>query len=277
MFTFNRATALITGASVGIGEAFANELAERGSNLVLVARSADKLAKTADHLQRTYGISVTVIPADLGLPDAAERIVSELNNRKIRVDLLINNAGFGIFERFLDVPLAKQTSQIDLNVRALLALTHALAPGMVARNNGGIINLASSAAFQPLAGAGVYAASKAFVLSFSEALAQELGNTSVNVLAVCPGPVATQFYAAMNPSMNRDSMDKPATLVKEVLSAFDRGKRLVIPGKLSIRMTAFAVRFLPRRLVAKIAEGTTHRLNQTSNEKLSKSDVATTA
>jgi short-subunit dehydrogenase len=132
---------------------------------------------------------------------------------------------------------------------------------MVARRKGGIINLASSAGFQPLAGANIYAASKSFVILFSEALAQELDKQRVHVLAVCPGPVATAFFADNKPTIGRNQMDDPKSIVREVLRAFDAGKGIVIPGKFSIRLNAFAVRLLPRTLIARIAEGTTRKLN----------------
>jgi uncharacterized protein len=245
MFTYKNSTALVTGASAGLGEAFAEELAARGSNVVLVARSGEKLVKLAFRLERDYRIKATVIAADLAAARAADEVASELRRRAIQIDLLVNNAGFGVFERFLDYPLEKQMAQLDINVRALVSLSHAFAPAMVSRDKGGIINLASSAAFQPLAGASLYAASKAFVLSFSEALAQELSKTGVRVLAVCPGPVATQFYADMNPAIARNEMDQPRDIVRQVLKALDHGKRVLVPGKLSVRMTAFGVRFLP--------------------------------
>jgi short-subunit dehydrogenase len=188
-------------------------------------------------------------------------VIAEVKRRGIEIDLLVNNAGFGIFERFIETPLSRQMEQVDVNIRALVTLTHTFAQGMVARRKGGVINLASSAGFQPLAGANIYAASKSFVILFSEALAQELVKQHVHVLAVCPGPVATAFYADKNPALSRNQMDDPKSIVREVLQAFDKGKRLIIPGKLSIRMNAFAVRLFPRKLIAQIAEGTVHKLN----------------
>jgi uncharacterized protein len=261
MLTYKGSTALITGASGGLGEAFAEQLAERGCNLVLVARSEDKLKMVAQRLEQQHKIGTVVIAADLGSSAAVERVIAEVKTRGIDIDLLINNAGFGIFERFLETPLPRQMEQIEVNIRALVTLTHAFAPGMVARRKGGVINLASSAGFQPLAGANIYAASKSFVILFSEALAQELVKQRVRVLVVCPGPVATAFYADKNPALSRTQMDQPKSIVEEVLRAFDQGKRLVIPGKLSIRMNAFAVRLFPRKLITQIAQGTVRKLN----------------
>jgi uncharacterized protein len=261
MLTYKGSTALITGASGGLGEAFAEQLAQRGCNLVLVARSEDKLRAVAQRLERQYKIKAAVMAADLGSSAAVEQVIAEARKMGIEVDLLVNNAGFGIFERFLESPLERQMEQVEVNIRALVTLTYAFAPGMVARRQGGVINLASSAGFQPLAGANIYAASKSFVILFSEALAQELVKQRVNVLAVCPGPVATAFYADKKPAIGRNQMDDPKSIVREVLRAFDKEKRVVIPGKFSIRMNAFAVRLLPRKLVARIAEGTTRKLN----------------
>jgi len=261
MISYKGSTTLITGASGGLGEAFAKQLADRGCNLVLVARSEDKLKMVAQRLEQQYKIKAAVIAADLGSSAAVEQVIAEVKKRGIDVDLLVNNAGFGIFERFLESPLQRQMEQVDVNIRALVTLTYAFAPGMVARRKGGIINLASSAGFQPLAGANIYAASKSFVILFSEALAQELVKQQVQVLAVCPGPVATAFYADKKPAIGRNQMDDPKSIVREVLRAFDNGKRVVIPGKFSIRMNAFAVRLLPRTLIARIAESTTRKLN----------------
>ena len=258
-FAYKGSTALITGATGGLGQAFAEQLAERGSNLVLVGRSEDKLNALAQRLEQQHRISTTVLTADLASAADVDQLISKLDTKPI--DLLINNAGFGIFERFLETPLRRQMEQIDVNVRALVLLTHALAPGMVARNKGGVINLSSSAGFQPLAGANIYAASKSFVLLFSEALAQELVSTGVRVLAVCPGPVATGFFADKKPDITQNEMDHPQQIVEEVLRAFDRGKRVVVPGKLSIRLMAFTARLFPRALMAQFGESVVRKLN----------------
>ena len=261
MLAHNGPTALVTGASGGLGEAFAEQLAQQGYNLVLVARSEDKLKMVAQRLEQLHKIKTTVIAADLGSPAAVEHVIAEVKRRGVDIDLLVNNAGFGIFERFVETPLRRQMEQVDVNIRALVTLTHAFVQGMVARRKGGVINLASSAGFQPLAGANIYAASKSFVILFSEALAQELVKQHVHVLAVCPGPVATAFYADKKPAIGRSQMDDPQSIVREVMRAFERGKRVVIPGKFSIRMNAFAVRLFPRKLIAQIAEGTVRKLN----------------
>ena len=167
---FTGMTALVTGASSGLGEEFAKQLASQGCNLVLVARSEQKMNRLAETLRQDAKVQVDVIPADLSVAEAAQSVVDEVKRRGIHVDLLLNNAGIGLFENFLDTTLQRQIEQLDINVRSLLILTHGFAPGMVAARRGGVINLASSAAFQPLPGADVYAASKSFVLLFSEGL-----------------------------------------------------------------------------------------------------------
>jgi len=228
--------ALITGASSGLGEEFARQLAAWGANLVLVARSADKLKRLAAAVQRQWKVEVTVLPADLSSTEEVSRLISGVKNRGIKSTSWINNAGFGLFENFLATPLQPQMAQVDVNVRALVTLTHAFTPGMVAAKRGGVINLASTAAFQPLAGADIYAATKAFLLLFSEGLSLELEKSGVRVLASCPGPVATQFFAHMNPKLQANEMDQPATVVRDTLRAFGIGKRVAYPGKFLVRL-----------------------------------------
>ncbi len=260
-FPYQGSTALITGASGGLGEAFAEQLAERGCNLVLVSRSENKLRALARRLKERSHITTTVMTADLASADEVDQLISNLKNERIDVDLLINNAGFGLFQKFLDIPLERQMEEIDVNVRAVVSLTHALAPAMVARNKGGVINISSSAGFQPLAGANIYAASKSFVLLFSEALAQELAAAGVRVLAVCPGPVATGFFADKKPDLSRNQMDDPKEIVEETLLAFDRGKRVLVPGKLSVRLMALTPRLFPRALMVQFGENVVRKLN----------------
>jgi uncharacterized protein len=249
--TYQGTTALITGASTGLGEAFASALAAKGANLVLVARSEEKLNRLAETLRKEAKVEVTVLPADLSSAEAVERLIAAVNSRD------------GVFENFLDASFAKQEEQVEVNVHALVSLTYAFAPGMVAAHRGGVINLASTAAFQPLAGATVYAASKAFVLFFSEGLALELESTGVTVTAACPGPVATQFFVNMNPKLRAKQMDQPGPVVSEILRGFERGKKVVYPGKLANRMSTWGARFLPRNMILRLAAGVTKKLNQT--------------
>lgn len=255
-------TVLITGASAGLGEAFARQLAKQGANLVLVARSEDKLNRLAEALRGEANTQVTVLPADLSSPGAVDRLIAEVLSRDLKIDILVNNAGLGVFKDFLDTTLAEQVQQVDLNIRALVALTHAFAPGMVARHRGGVINIASTAAFQPLAGASVYAASKAFVLLFTEALSLELEKTGVTITAACPGPVATNFFAKMNPTLKSQQMDQPTPIVREILRGYERGKRVVYPGKPANRLGTWGARFLPRNMLLRLAVKTTKKLNQ---------------
>jgi short-subunit dehydrogenase len=255
-------TALITGASAGLGEEFARQLAQQGADLVLVARSEEKLSRLANELREHAAVQVTVIPADLSSSDDVERLVSAVKNRRLKIDLLVNNAGFGVFENFLETPLAKQMDQVGVNVSAVVALTHAFASDVIASRRGGLINIASTAGFQPLAGAAVYAASKAFVLFFSEALSLELEKTGVRVLVACPGPVATHFFAEMKPRLEARQMDQPRPVVAEILRAFEHRKRVVYPGKISVRLRTWGARLMPRNLILRLAAGTARRLNQ---------------
>ena len=255
-------TALITGASAGLGEVFARQLAQQGANLVLVARSEDKLKQLAETLRNQNNVQVTVLPADLSSPEAVNSLIAEVKSRGLRIDILINNAGYGVLEDFLATPFAKQIGQVDVNVRALVSLTYAFTPDMVAARRGGVINVASTAAFQPLAGATIYAASKAFVLFFSEGLALELEHTGVKVTAACPGPVATQFFDSMTPKLQAKKMDQPGPVVTDILRGFERGKKVVYPGKLAVRLTPLGARFLPRNLILRLATGVTKQLNQ---------------
>lgn len=259
---FRGMTAFVTGASAGLGEAFARRLAQQGANLVLVARSEEKLERLAETLRSTNEVRVVVLPADLSSAEAVDDLVAQTRSRDLRIDILVNNAGYGVFENFVDTSLARQIGQVDVNVRALVSLTYAFIPDMIAAHRGGVINLASTAAFQPLAGASVYAASKAFVLFFSEGLSLELEKTGVTVTAACPGPVATRFFESMKPNLLASQMDQPVPVVDEILHGFERGKKLVYPGKLAVRLNTLGARFLPRNMILHLAVGVTNKLNQ---------------
>ena len=257
--TYRGMTVLITGASAGLGAEFAGQLARQGTNLVLVARSADRLEALAATLRPA--VQVTVLPADLSAPDAVDGLIAEVRRREISVDILINNAGYGVFEDVLTGDPARQIGQIDVNVRALVALTQAFTPAMVERGRGGVINIASTAAFQPLAGATIYAATKAFVLFFSEGLSLELGRSGVTVTAACPGPVATDFFADMNPRLPARAMAQPARVVSDTLRGFERGQRIVYPGNAAVRLGTLGARLLPRATLLRIAATVTRSLN----------------
>lgn len=260
--TYSGMTALVTGASSGLGEAFAEQLAAAGANLVLAARSEDRLHELADRLRARYAARVIVRPIDLASAQALTTFAAEIERGDVMIDLLVNNAGFGIFEDVLAASLERQLAQIDVNIRALVTLARACAPAMVAAGRGGIINVASTAGFQPMPGAAVYAASKAFVVSFSQAFAYELREKNVRVTVVCPGPVATAFFANMNPRLSAEKMDQPATVVREALRAFAKGAATVIPGKIANRISAFGVRFMPPPLVLRVAANIARTMNQ---------------
>lgn len=244
-YDFKHKTVLITGASMGIGAEFARALAARGARSVLVARSQERL----DSLARELG-GATVITQDLSQPGAAKAVFDAVSARGLVVDVLINNAGFATFGAFADLPLATQREQVDLNVGALVELTHTFLP-VLERQAGGVIHVASTAAFQPLPYMAVYAASKAFVLSFSEALWGEYRARGVRVLALCPGATDTPFFerAGQSAAVGRKAM--PQAVVQRALRAFERGRSHVIHGA-SNYWTAQSSRFLPRESVLSI-------------------------
>lgn len=254
-FEYKGATALITGASSGIGEAFANILASRGCNLILVARSEDVLNDLAGDLHEAHGVTVDVMAADLSEAQNRDNIAEAAEALDRQVDLLINNAGFGTMGAFAKADGARERQQVDLNVTALTDLCHSFLPGMIERGNGGIINVASTASFQPIPYMAVYAASKAYVRSFSEALHAECKGRGVTVTALCPGPVATNFFAATE-SKEMDSMVKKVSgimmtadqVANDALDAMDHGKAVIVPG-MSNKLGALAASLTPNRMI----------------------------
>lgn len=248
-------TALITGASSGLGERFADSLARRGYSLVLTARREDRLKAVAAHAKELGAPTVEIISADLAARDSAAAICQHLRDAKIEIDYLVNNAGFGTSGRFARLPLEREIEEIDLNVTALVALTRMLLPAMVERRRGTIINVASTAAFQAVPFMSTYAATKAFVMSFSEGLAGELAGTGVTVSALCPGPVKTEFQAV---AKNADSRVPPFVyldaekVVEQGIAAAASGRTVHIAGLLNF-ITAESIRFIPRALVNRIA------------------------
>ncbi|MGH9353634.1 MAG: SDR family NAD(P)-dependent oxidoreductase [Terriglobia bacterium] len=224
------AYALVTGASSGIGECFARALAKRHSNLALVARSGEKLKALAEELSAAYAVKAETFALDLSEPGAAQKLVEMLKSRGIEVDLLVNNAGFGAQGEFWKVSLEKQEQMLRLNVHALLELTHLLLPPMVARRSGGVINVSSTASFQPLPYTSVYAASKAFVTSFSTGLAEELRPHGVKVITLCPGTTRTKFFEAGEYSTVRlrGGFQTPEKVAEAGLKQLDRGSGLVV-------------------------------------------------
>ena len=246
--------ALVTGASSGIGTAFARALRARGEKLVLVARRRDRLERLAADLGG--GAHAAVMAQDLAAPGAAERLLGEVRARGFAVDLLVNNAGLGHTSRFHTQPHEVVRAMVDLNVRALTELTRAFLPDMVARRRGRIVNVASNAAFQPIPYMAVYAATKAYVLSFTEALASELRGTGVQVQALCPGITATEFLdvAATHRGLlvTRMPMMSAEDVVASSLRGLDRGRLRVIAG-LPNRILAAVQSLVPRGIVRRIA------------------------
>jgi uncharacterized protein len=264
MFAYKGSTAMITGASKGLGAAFAKELAGRGMNLVLLARSFGPLQDLADSLGAQYGVRCVALQADLAASDAVERIVTELERLDLKIDLLINNAGLGLTGDFLSHDRAAELASIQVNVQALVGLSHALGAKMVSRGAGGIINLASNAAFQPLPHMATYAAAKAFVLHFSEALKIELKGRGVQVMAVCPGPTATSFFEGVSTKMKGGAFDSAEMVVGRTLRSFDQKKSVAYPGRLSVRVATWLPRLLPRSFVVSAAASATGKMGLTS-------------
>lgn len=250
-------TALITGASGGIGEEFAVQLAARGASLVLVARRAAKLEELRTALlERHPALTIDVITADLSEPGSAAEVAREVEAAGRRIDVLINNAGSAFHGQFTDQGPERVASQIQLNVGSVAALTARFLPPMLQARHGLVINVASTAAFQPVPTMAVYAACKSFVLSFTEALWQETHGSGVRVLALCPGPTETGFFAAADeqPFMTR-GRQTPRQVVHTALAAISKTHPTVVSGGLN-RLSTIGVQFMPRRLVPAIARRT---------------------
>lgn len=244
-------TTLITGASSGIGAAFARRLAKRGRNVLLVARSEDKLATLCNEIGRTSGIRAQYIVMDLTEPNASRRLIEETQKRGLIVEMLINNAGFGSMGEFRELDHARELEMLDLNIKSLVELTYWFLLPMRERGQGTIINVASTAAFQAVPFMATYAATKAFVLSFSEALSEENRPHGVHVLALCPGVTETNFFTASK--IDRPPMRTVQT-AEEVVDAALRGlarrKSVVITGWTNW-LTVAVQRFVPRSFVAR--------------------------
>ncbi len=246
--------ALITGASSGIGASFARALAARGMDLALVARSKDKLETLKKEIAAYHSLRIEVFEQDLSLEGAAERLAGVLKERGIAVDLLVNNAGFGAQGEFWKLPLDRQVKMLHLNIVTLTELTHLLLPAMVERRSGGIINISSTASFQPVPYTSVYAATKAYVTSFSMGIAEEVSAYGVKVLALCPGGTATNFFDAGHFTKIEfpGGLQSPEEVVEVGLRAFDRGRSLIVTRFIN-RLMIFVQRLAPRRLVARQA------------------------
>lgn len=244
-------TALITGASSGIGEQFARQLADRGYDLILVARREERLRELAEALPT----KATIISCDLGTE--AGKLPGKVRQRRLQVDLLVNNAGFGLRGRFADLPAERQAEMVRVNCEAVVILTSAFLPGMVERGQGGVITVASTAGLQPLPYEATYGATKAFATNFTEALHAELGGTGVKALSVTPGPVPTEWQQVAGYEEAGGEMMPGAIaaeqVVRESLDAYDRGSRAVVPGRFFRNFMRIS-NSTPRALRVRIAE-----------------------
>ena len=243
---------LITGASGGIGEAFARALAKKRHNLVLVARSENKLHQLCDELMLKYGITAHYVAVDLNDFEADQRLFNETQKHGMEVDWLINNAGFGSMGDFTQLELERELEMIGLNILVLVALTHRYLQGMRERKRGKIINVSSAASFRPVPYMSTYAATKAFVTSFSEAIAEENREFGIQVLACCPGATATNFFdsAGMNEPFAVKGVQTPEQVVEETLNALEKGKTRAITGWVNW-FSAYAATIAPNTLVTK--------------------------
>jgi len=245
---------LITGASKGLGKMFAETFATRKQNLVLVARSKDKLDALASDLKDSHHILVEALECDLALPGAGRRLSQQLLDRKLRIHLLVNNAGFGARGRFWDLPLDRQLEMIRLNNEAIVELTYRLLPQMIESRQAGIINVSSTAGFQPIPYAALYAATKSFSTSFSLGLEQEVRPYGLRVVTLCPGRIRARSQVEGTRKVERNfsaAYQAPEEVVLEALKVLDRGGGLVVPG-FANKIALFAQRLISRRAVPKL-------------------------
>ena len=245
---------LVTGASRGLGKAFAETFATRKQNLVLVARSKDKLDALASDLKDSHHILVEALECDLALPGAGRRLSQQLLDRKLRIHLLVNNAGFGARGRFLELPLERQLEMIRLNNEAIVELTYQLLPQMIESRQAGIINVSSTAGFQPIPYAALYAATKSFLTSLSLGLEQEVRPYGLRVVTLCPGRIRARSQVEGTRKVERDFSavyQAPEEVVREALKVLDRGGGLVVPGFVN-KIALFAERLIPHRAVPKL-------------------------
>ncbi|ANJ71199.1 SDR family oxidoreductase [Ralstonia insidiosa] len=253
-FDFRGKTALITGASSGIGREFAYALARRGAKLLLVARSRDKLHELTTELRRDYACDADFLTVDLSTTDAVPTVAHLLKATGTVVDVLINNAGFAAYGRFETIPWTRQRDEVLVNCMAAIELTHLLLPGMQARSDGAVINVASTAAFQPDPYMAIYGATKAFLLSFSEAVWAENRHRGIRVVALCPGATQTGFFDVVGAKEAAVGTPMPvANVVRDALWALDRNRSYRIVGTQN-RLLANLQRLLSREMSARLVE-----------------------
>lgn len=254
MKTVKNKTVLITGASSGIGEAFAYELAKQGANLIITARSEEKLLIIANKITNEYNVKVTVFTGDLLQKDTPEKLYNQIKQAGLWVDLLVNNAGFGKWVNFLDESIEGYDKMIEININALVKLCHLVLPEMLQKGDCGIINVASTGALQPCPYVATYCASKSFVLNFSEALHGEYSKRGVTIVALCPGNTTTGFQLVAKANTKGMAADTPETVVKQGISALLRDKSFKIVGAMNY-LQSFLPRLLPRKTMITIVSG----------------------
>jgi short-subunit dehydrogenase len=243
--------ALVTGASQGLGAVFARALAARGQNVILVARSKDKLENLANELKRSESVLAEALEFDLASPCAGRCLVQQLRDREFQVNLLVNNAGFGVRGEFRNLTLQRQMEMLSLNNAAVVELTYSLLPSLMEHPQSGIINVSSAAGFQPIPYASLYAATKSFLTSFSLGLQEELRSNKVSVVTLCPGRILADGHAGEAKNGNRKFgfvYQSPEDVVREALESLANGGGLVIPGFVN-KLSVFAQRLIPRRAV----------------------------
>ena len=250
-------TCLVTGASSGIGAEIARGLARRGHGVTLVARRADRLEALAAQLEDKHGVRAPTLACDLGSDRSRSRMLAKLDELGLDVEVLVNNAGFGSGGRFQELDAARELDMVRLNVEAVTALCARFVPEMVDRGRGAVLNVASTAAFQPLPRQAVYAATKAFVLSFTDALHADLQGTGVTATALCPGPVRTEFVESAGIDDAAEALPQPFWtdpdfVAEEGIRGLERGRRVVVPGKLN-RATALGGQHAPRGALLRLA------------------------
>jgi short-subunit dehydrogenase len=248
-------TCLITGASSGIGADIARAMAGRGHGVTLVARRTDRLEELAGELRDRNRVRVEVVACDLGDAVARRRMCTEIEDRGLAVEVLVNNAGFGTGGRFDQLDAEREVEMVRLNVEAVVDLCGRYVPAMVQRGRGGVLNVASTAAFQPLPRQATYAASKAFVLSFTDALHEELSRSGVTATTLCPGPVKTEFWRTAGieaEGLPDFVVSDPADVAEAGVKGLEKGRRVVVPGPLN-RAGALGGQHAPRGMLLRVA------------------------